>query len=316
MDLKTEVVEAEARIRPYIRQTFLEHSPYLSRATGAKVYLKLENLQHTGSFKTRGAFNKLLSLSSEQRDRGCVAASTGNHGAAVAYALDRLGARGLIFVPENASSVKVAAIEALGGEVHYHGTDGAITEQYARRYAAERSMIYVSPYNDLRVIGGQGTIAVELCRQLDSFDEIFVSLGGGGLIGGIAGYLKSEMPQTRITGCSPRNSQVMIDSVGAGRILDLESLPTLSDGTAGGIEPGAITFEICRSVVDGYVSVEEEEIAGAMRLIMDHHHILIEGSAGVAVASLLKQAQELQGKTVVVLLCGANVSRETLKKIL
>jgi len=276
----------------------------------------LENLQHTGSFKARGAFSKLLSLTHEQLQRGCVAASTGNHGAAVAYALARIGAHGEIFVPENTSPTKLRAIESFGGHVQFHGLDGAVTEQFARAYASDRGMVYISPYNDLQVIAGQGTVAVELCSQIDSIDELFVSVGGGGLVSGTAGYLESQLPHCRIIGCSPLNSQVMIESIKADRILDLESHPTLSDGTAGGIEPGAITFELCRSLIDETVSVTEDEIAGAMRLIMETHHLLIEGSAGVAVAAFLERAPSLAGKTVVIVICGANVSLDTLRGLL
>jgi threonine dehydratase len=278
--------------------------------------LKLENLQVTGSFKARGAFSKLLSLTGDQRRRGCVTASTGNHGAAVSYALRQIGASGLIFIPEKTSPVKVQAIESYGSQIRVHGRDGALTEQYARAYADREELVYISPYNDLQVIGGQGTIGVELEQQIDTIDHLFISLGGGGLISGVAGYLKSTMTQINITGCSPLNSQVMFESVRAGHILELESLPTLSDGTAGGIEPGAITFDMCRTLIDDFESVSEDEIGEGMRRILDAHHLLIEGSAGVAVAAFLKRAPALAGKKVVILICGANISRESLKTVL
>lgn len=316
MHMVEEVLRAEQRIRPHIRQTILEHSLYLSRAGGANVFCKLENLQHTGSFKVRGAMNKLLALTRHELARGVVTASTGNHGMAVAYGLRELGASGIVFVTENASPSKVQAIERLGAEVRYHGQDCAATEAHARRYAARNHMTYVPPYNDRQVIGGQGTIGVELARELKRIDAVFVSVGGGGLISGVAAYLKSVRPEVRIIGCSPENSQVMIQSVSAGRILDLPSCATLSDGTAGGIEPGSITFDLCRELVDEYVTVTEEEIRQGLRLFMEAHHMLIEGAAAVAVASYLKTCGRWVDDNVVIVICGANISLETLREVL
>jgi threonine dehydratase len=316
MNIINEVIAAEKRIRPHIRETILDYSPYYSKLAGANVYFKLENLQHTGSFKVRGAINKVLSLTPAERDRGVVTASTGNHGAATAFSLGKFDATGIVFVPQDASAGKIQAIERLGAEVRYHGDDGAVTEAHARQYARDNRLTYISPYNDPQVIGGQGTIAVELAKQLDQIDLVFVALGGGGLICGIAGYLKSIHPHVRIIGCSPANSKVMIESVKAGQILDLPSLPTLSDGTAGGVEPDSITFELCRDLVDDYETVTETEIKESLRQYLQVHHILIEGSAAVALAACVKQGDRLAGKNVVVILCGANISLETLKGIL
>ncbi|MBW2479264.1 MAG: threonine/serine dehydratase [Deltaproteobacteria bacterium] len=316
MDIAAEVIAAERAIRPYVRETYLEYSPFYSRMTGAQVYCKLENLQYTGSFKLRGAMNKLLSLTAEERRQGVVTASTGNHGAAFAYGLGMVKGSGVVFVPENASPTKVAAIERLGAEVRHFGLDSGETEAHARRYAAENRMTHLPPYNDINVIGGQGTIAFELKRQLEPIDAIFVALGGGGMISGIAGFFKAENPAVQIFGCSPENSQVMIQSVKAGRILDLPSLPTLSDGTAGGVEPGSITLEFCRDLVDGFITVSEEEIKDSLREFINNQHMLIEGSAAVAVAACKKRAGDLAGKNVVVVICGGNISAATLKEIL
>jgi threonine dehydratase len=316
MDIVEEVRLAERRIRPHIRETILEQSPVLSELGAANVYCKLENLQHTGSFKARGALSKLLSLTEEQRARGVVTASSGNHGAAVAYSLGKLGAAGIVFVPQIADPSKVQAIQRLGAEVRPFGQDCAEAEVHAREYAAQHGMVYVSPYNDPQVIGGQGTIGVELARQLQPVDVVYASLGGGGLISGIAALLKSVQPAVQVIGCSPQNSQVMIQSVRAGRILDLPSLPTLSDGTAGGIEPGAITFELCRALVDDYLTVTEEEIRAALLLFIEAHHMLIEGAAAVAVAAYLKSSERFVGKNVVIVICGANISLQTLREVL
>jgi len=316
MDILQEVIAAEKRIRPHIRETILDYSPYYSRLTQAEIYFKLENLQHTGSFKVRGAMNKVLSLTQAERERGVVTASTGNHGAATAFSLAKLAAGGIVFVPDNASAAKVQAIERLGAEVRCFGDDTAITEGHARRYARDNGLTYIPPYNDVQVIGGQGTIALELARQLQRIDAVLVALGGGGLISGIAGYLKSICPDVEIIGCSPQNSQVMIQSIKAGKILDLPSLPTISDGTAGGVEPGSITFDLCRELVDNYEVVTEDEIKQSLRQYLQIHHMLIEGAAAVAVAACVKLGNRLAGKNVVVVLCGANISLETLKAVL
>jgi threonine dehydratase len=316
MDLYSEIIQAEQRIRPYIRETPLDHSLPLSHLGQSNVFLKLENMQHTGSFKLRGALNKLLTLTPAQREKGVVTASTGNHGAATAYALKLLGLQGLIFVPETASPVKVAMIQRLGAPIQYHGTDGGVTEIFARRYAEERGIIYISPYNDPDIIGGQGTIGVELVRQQPELEAVFVAVGGGGLISGIAGYLKRIDPQIKIIGCLPENSPVMAASIKAERIIEMEMKPTLSDATAGGIEPGAITFELCRQWVDDYVLVSEEEIKAAIRLCLEDHHMLVEGAAGVAVAAYLKQKAAFQHRNIGIIICGANISLETLRTII
>ncbi|HJT57102.1 MAG TPA: threonine/serine dehydratase [Ktedonobacteraceae bacterium] len=316
MDIVREVLQAEHRIRPYIRETALEYSFPLSKLTGSRVLLKLENLQYTGSFKVRGAMNVLLSLTPQQAARGVVTASSGNHGIAVAFGLHVLKMHGTIFVPEDASPAKVATIRDYGADIRFWGTDCVLTEAYARSYAEQHDMVYISPYNDARVIGGQGTIGVELCRQADDIDVVLVALGGGGMISGIAAYLKTIFPDAEIIGCSPEHSPVMAKSVQAGHILEMESLPTLSDGTAGGVERDAITFPLCQKLVDDYILVTEEQIRQAMRMCIETHHMLIEGAAGVPLAALLKTPQRFREKTVVVVLCGANLSLETLKTIL
>ena len=307
---------AANRIASYIRETPLDYSPYFSEITGANVYLKLENLQHTGSFKLRGAFNKLLSLSEEEREAGGVAASSGNHGAAIAYAMKALGVDGTIFVPEQTSPTKVDAIKRAGGDVRFFGTDGLDTETHAREYAGQNGMVYLSPYNDADVIAGQGTCGVEIAQQLSDVDAIFIAVGGGGLISGVAAFLKSVNPSLAVVACQPAASAVMTESVKAGKIIDLPSDPTLSDGTAGGIEAGAITFDLCRELTDEFVVVSEEQIADAMRGFIDSHHMLPEGAAGVAIAGLLASGDKYKGKNVVVIVCGGNISRETLKQVI
>jgi threonine dehydratase len=314
--IPSSAVLAADRIRSHIRETPMEHSPYFSALTGANVWLKLENLQITGSFKLRGAFNKLLSISRDEAAAGCVAASSGNHGAAVAHAMNKLGIKGVVFVPETASSVKVDAIRRAGAEVQHFGADGLDTEERARQYAIDHAMTYLSPYNDSDVIAGQASCGVEIAKQVDNVDALFIAVGGGGLIVGVAGFLRSVQPRMQVIGCQPEASPVMAASAKAGRLLDMPCQPTLSDGTAGGIEAGAITFDLCQELVDDYVLVSEEEIAVALREFIDAHHMLLEGAAGVALAGLKQLGERYRGRDVVVIICGANINRETLDRII
>jgi threonine dehydratase len=315
-NVATAARQASTRIAGLVRATPLDYSCRFSMGTGADVYMKLENIQYTGSFKLRGAANRLMTLASEQKRAGCVAASSGNHGAAIAYAMQKLGIEGVIFVPEQTSAAKVEAIRSYGGDVRFFGSDGLDTELHARAYAEERGMLYLSPYNDPEVIAGQGTCGIEIQASLPQIDTLYVAVGGGGLVSGVASVLKSANPAVRIIGCQPEASAVMAHSIEAGRIVDEESGPTLSDGTAGGIEQDAVTFGLCRALVDEFVLVSEAEIAAAMRTFIDYEHQLIEGAAGVALAAMLRQKDALAGRSVVVLICGGNVSRDTLKRVL
>lgn len=316
MPIAEEIKEAHFRIAPHVRRTYLEHSPHYSNKTGAEVFFKCENLQHTGSFKLRGALNKILSLSKDEVDRGIVTASTGNHGAAVAFALKIAGASGTVFVPKGASESKLANISRLGAEIEIFGDDSNESERKAREDAERTGAVYVSPYNDALVVAGQGTVGLEIYEQAGDLDAVFVAVGGGGLISGVGGFLKSVSPEIRVIGCSPENSKVMEESVRAGRVLELESLPTLSDGTAGGVDLDSITFEMCREFVDEWVSVKEEEIRTSLVEFIDSHHQLIEGSAAVAIAAFLKTAEKYEGKKVGIVLCGGNIGASVLKGVL
>jgi len=315
-DVKYEVLKAEEKIRPYIRETPLDYSLALSKAAGCNVYLKCENLQYTGAFKVRGAFNKLLNLTPMQRLQGVATASSGNHGTAVAYGLYKLAFGGIVFVPENASLTKVDAIRRYEIPLDFFGVDCVLAEAHARAYAKQRGIINISPYNDPEIVAGQGTIGIELLRQLEKIDVILVPVGGGGLIAGIAGYIKACSPTTKIIGCMPENSPVMAESIKAGHIVEMETKPTLSDATAGGIEAEAITFELCQKYVDDYILVSETEIKNAITGLLSTHHLLVEGASGVALASLMKNADQFKNKNVAVILSGANIGLETLKSLL
>ena len=284
-----DVLASYDRSKNYIRKTPLDHSPSLSELINGEVYLKLENVQKTGSFKFRGAISKITSLNSDQRNKGVVTASTGNHGAAVSLAMKILDVNGKIVVPKNIARNKLENIKKLGGIVEFYGKDCIESEFRAQEISKESGSAYISPYNDPDIVTGQGTIAVELDNQLNNIDEVIVSVGGGGLISGIGGYLKQVQPKAQMVACSPKNSCVMYESLNAGRILDLPSKQTLSDGTAGGVEEGSITFDICKEIIDDFVLVTEREIASGIRTAIDDDHQLIEGSAGAAIAHFLKE---------------------------
>ncbi len=313
MDWKKEILAAEQRIRLQVRETPLDRSHYLSQAGGAEVYLKLEHLQHTGSFKLRGATNKLLSLSPEQLRRGVIAASTGNHGMAVSYAASKLGASATIYMKKGAAPEKAELIRALGGTIVFHGENPVHAENKAREVSRQTGQVFISPYNDPQVIAGQGTLGVELERQLPQLDAVFISVGGGGLISGIGGYLKSVHRSIKIVGCWPENSRVMYECMKAGRVIDFPEKETLSDSTAGGVEEGAITLELCRSLIDDCVIVSESEILAALKLLLDKERWAVEGAAALAVAAYLQQVKQYAGQKVVILLCGRNIPLKKLR---
>lgn len=316
MSLTNEIKKAEARIRSHILKTPLLESLYLSKGAQARVYLKLENEQHTGSFKIRGATNKILSLTEVEKEHGVVTASTGNHGQALARALQNTDIKGIVYVPKNADESKVAAIRQYGIIIKPHGTNSLATEMHAKKVAEEQNMVWVSPYNDPLIIAGQGTVGVELAEQLAYIDAVFVTVGGGGLIAGIGTYLKSVNAKTRIIGCMPENSPEMYHIIKTGKYVEPMDNNTLSDGSAGGVEEGAITCNICRDVVDDFILVSEDEIRRAIKLMIDVHHKIIEGAAGVALAAFLQQQQKYVDKTVAIVLCGGNIDSRKLKAIL
>lgn len=276
----------------------------------ARVFFKLENLQRTGSFKLRGATNKILLLSNSQAAAGVIAASNGNHGLAVAAAARKAGIKPQVFVSDHVSPAKAQLIEQMEAVIRRSGTDPLEAELAARAEAERSGKVFISPYNDVDVMAGQGTIGVELAQQLGPVDAVFVAVGGGGLIGGIGTYVKSAVPKATVVGCWPRNSPVLHESIKAGRIIEVEEKPTLSESTAGGLEPGSVTLDVCSHVIDSSVLVSEEEILSAMRLVRDQKGWLIEGAAGVAVAALQKDMGRYQGKTVAVIICGANLSEK------
>jgi threonine dehydratase len=311
-----EVGLAETRIRRHIRETPLEPSLFLSRETGAEVHLKLECVQVTGSFKARGAFNKLLSLGESDRGRGVVAASTGNHGLATAYALAALGIAGEIFLPSSVSPAKLDGLRARGARVRLVDEDPGVVETVARQDAERTGRVYVSPYNDPEVIGGQGTVGLEILHQLEGLDAILVPVGGGGLIAGIAAHVKAVAPNVRIVGCQPAACPILVESIKVGRLLELPSAPSLSDATVGLVEAGAITFPLCQALVDDWIVVDEPALRSAIRLVLERQSVLIEGAAALPVAGLLAARARLRGGRVALVLSGSHIGLAALAEVL
>lgn len=308
------IMDAHRAIRPQVPVTPLDHSSALSATLGCEVFLKGEHLQPTGSFKLRGATNKTRLLNENERRAGVVTASTGNHGLAAARAGKLAGVPVTVYVAASASRAKTDAIKALGAELVVIDGPPIEAEIQARRSAGEQGKTYVSPYNDIDIIAGQGTLGAELAEQAPDLDAVFISVGGGGLIGGTGTALKRLSPQTRIVGVWPENSPCMLRALEAGGIVDVAEQDTLSDGTAGAIEPGSLTFPVCQAAIDDKVTVTEAEIAAAMRLVAETDHWLVEGSAGVALAGLVKQAAAWRGRKVAVVLCGRNIALDTFLK--
>jgi threonine dehydratase len=310
-DLFQRITEAHRAIRPQVAVTPLSFSPMLSKVTGCEVYLKCEHLQHTGSFKFRGATNKIRLLDQSTQENGVLTVSSGNHGQGVALAGKLAGVPVTVYASSSASAVKLDAIRAWGAEVITIDDTTLAVELEAARQAKIKGMAFIPPYNDLDVIAGQGTAGVEIHEQAsaDGIDlaAVFASVGGGGLICGVGSAIKELSPKTQVVACWPKNSTALYSSLQAGKIVESEEFDTISDGTAGGVEPGSITLDIAQEVIDSTDLVSEEEIKSAMKLLAQTDRWMVEGAAGVALASMLKLAPAYQGRAVAVVLCGRNI---------
>ncbi len=318
----TEIAAAAERVHPHVTRTPLTISAPMSERAGTMVAIKAEHQQITGSFKLRGALNKVASLSVEEKAAGIVTASSGNHGIATATAAAIDGTRCTVYLPSIASPAKVAAITRAGAQVTtVDSTDTYEAEKLARATASHEGATYISPYNDSGVVAGQGTIGVEITAQatevgLGPIDAVVVAVGGGGLISGVAAWFATHSPATRIVGASPTNDQAMAASVAAGEIIAPPAQETFSDGTSGAVEPGAITFDLCRALVHEWMLVDELDIARGVANMVDDHHQLVEGSAGVALAAAERYGSDHPGQTIVTITCGANVSSDALLAML
>jgi threonine dehydratase len=307
-DLFDRILRAAQRIRTEVLWTPLERSPGLSRLTGADVYLKWENRQVTGSFKIRGALNKVRSLSKEERARGAVAASTGNHGLGASLAARLEGLELTLVLPAGASAEKRRRLAESGARIVGFGETCEQAEAYARRLAGETGRVYISPYNDEDVIAGQGTIGLEIASDFADAAAVLVPVGGGGLISGIAACLNRVLASVEILGVEPKTSAFMAASLAAGRIVDIDEGDTIADAVAGGIEPGSITFPLCRELVDGIVTVRETAIRRAMALLFEQHGQLVEGAGALPLAALLSDPARFAARAIVLIVSGGNVA--------
>jgi threonine dehydratase len=316
LDVPRLVEEAQERCKAYLSPTPLEYSRFLSEQIEGEVWLKLDLMQRTSSFKFRGAINKILSLTEEELDRGVVSASTGNYALAVAEAMRIRGRRATIYVAEDMEPSRLDLLRAHGLDLVIFGAEAWDAEAKARRVGEEEGKVYVSPYNDPVVVGGQGTCGYEISRQCPDLDVAFFACGGGGLLAGSAGWLKSQNPDIDVLGVSPENSPVMYESVRAGKMVEMETYPTLADTCAGNVDRDSITLDLCRRYVKEILLLSEKEIEESIRLLFEQHRLVAEGSAALSVGGLLKKKEELRGKKVVAAVCGRNIGLELFKKII
>ena len=307
---------AARRIAPHILSTPLERSAALSAELGREVWLKLECHQRTGSFKLRGALNRLLTLPEEARARGVLTCSAGNHGLGVAEAARLTGIRATIVVPENASPAKIEALSRTGSELLLVGADYDAAEAQAPQIAEERGLAFVSPYDDPFVIAGAGTVALEIMRDLPEVGTILVPVGGGGLASGIGIVAKGIHPGVRIVGIQSEASPSMVAALAAGELVTVECADTLADGLAGNIAPGAITFPLVRDHLDQVICVTEAAIGAAMRTLLDRHHLVVEGSGAVGLAALQSGRLPPLPEPIVLILSGGNVASAVLAGVL
>jgi threonine dehydratase len=297
---------AEEAIRPYVRETPVEPSPELSAGAGS-VWLKLESQQVTGSFKVRGALNRLLNLNESEKLGGVVACSAGNHGLGVAFASQVCGLQSTVFVPQSVDSQRRRELERFPIDLRVEGASYAHAEQKALNFAQEKAMPFISPYNDPYVIAGQGTIAIELARQLPELDIVVVAVGGGGLAAGVGAYLKAIKPHVLVVGVSPVNSAFMFDAVSGTPSEFSADLPTLSDSTAGAIQEGSITVPLCKGVVDQWILVDEDDIRSAMRYLFYEHRLVVEGAGALSVAAYVKEQDRFKDAHTALVVCGGNI---------
>ncbi len=306
-----------SRVYDVAHETPLQHAPRLSARLACEVYFKREDLQPIFSFKLRGAYNRMAHLTAEERRRGVITASAGNHAQGVAFSGQKLGVRTVIVMPITTPPIKVDAVRARGAEVVLHGDSYSDAEAHANRLQAELDLIFVHPYDDPLVIAGQGTIGLELARQMSRTPYyVFVPIGGGGLIAGIAVFLKSICPDIKIIGVEPDDSDAMFQSVRHGERVTLAQVGIFVDGVAVR-RVGEHTFDLARTYVDDFVQVNTDEVCAAIKDVFEDTRSIQEPAGALAVAGLKHYAAEhgLQGETLLALTCGANVNFDRLRHI-
>ncbi|MCU7757040.1 bifunctional threonine ammonia-lyase/L-serine ammonia-lyase TdcB (plasmid) [Bacillus cereus] len=312
----TDIKKAKEILDVNARKTPLVKSFYLTSKTGGEIYLKLENMQLTGSFKFRGAFNKISQLTNEEKERGVIACSAGNHAQGVALSSHLLGIKSKIVMPTSAPQAKVDATRGYGSEVILYGDTFDDAKAKCEEIIKETGETYLHPYDDVEVMAGQGTIGLDILDDMWDVDTVIVPIGGGGIISGIAVALKSFNPSINIIGVQAGNVHGMKASYDAGRILEHYEAPTIADGCAVKI-PGNLTFEIVKNLVDDIVTVSEEELEVAMKDLLQRGKAVVEGAGALATAALLagKVDKYVQGKKVVAVISGGNVDLKRISTV-
>ena len=310
------ILQTQQMIQPYIRQTPLIRSPYLSQLSGADVWLKLENWQPTGSFKIRGALSKLSRLTEAQRQQGIVAASAGNHALGVAYAAEKLGGFSAdIFVPGTAPKAKIDKLAYYPVTIHKAGDTYEDAHQAAANFAAETGALEISAYDDVDVVAGQASVGLEIFQQRPQADALLVPIGGGGLMAGIATVAKTFSPTCRVIGVQPEASPAALLSLQQGQAIDpYDHEPTLADGLAGGF--GAVPFALAHDKIDEIALSSEKTMRQAIFTLLHRHQLVVEASGAIAIAPLLTNSVDLTGLTVVCVLSGGNLETAVLQAIL
>jgi threonine dehydratase len=305
----SDVYRAHARIKPMIRPTPLTASADLAERTAARrIDLKLESLQETGAFKVRGAANKILSLGEAERRKGVITFSTGNHGKAVAYVAGKLGIQALVCLSEHVEPSRVAAIRKMGATVSVKGRSQDEAEFHYRQLAAAEGFVPVVPFDDPMIIAGQGTIALEILTDLPDTDVLLVPLSGGGLLSGIAMAAKSINPDIRIVGLSLERSPAMLESLKAGKPVQVEEKPSIAESLLGGIGvDNRYTLAMIAKYVDDHLLVSETEIEAGMFYLFDAHRIIAEGAAALGVGAMLSGRIDVGGKRVVAVVTGGSI---------
>jgi threonine dehydratase len=311
----TEIRAAMDRIRESIYLSPCARSEYFSQLTGNSVYLKLDNLQRTGAFKERGALNKLLTLTPEERSRGVIAASAGNHAQGVAYHAGRHGIRAEICMPLTTPLIKVSATKSYGAEVILHGANYDEACEEAVRRSQQFGMTFVHPFDDEVVIAGQGTMGLEILQQVPDIEAVIAPIGGGGLIAGVACAIKETNPKMRVIGVQPARLPSMKVAIAEGHPVTLSPAPTIADGIAVR-RAGEKTLPLIQKYVDDIVTVDEEEIANAILLLLEREKTLAEGAGAAAIAALINRKIPLSGKKIAVLVCGGNIDVSLLSRIM
>ena len=309
-------VERAARdLRTHLLPTPLQLSRAFTEKARCHVYVKIESIQPIRAFKVRGALTKLIRMTGEQRAAGVITASAGNHGMGVAYAAAAYGAPATVYVPESANPFKVEAIRRLGARVVAAGRNYSGANAEAMAAQKDTGATFVHAYDDPDVVAGQGTIGLELLADLENFDTALVPIGGGGLIGGIAMYLKEKNPRITVIGVEPAGADAMRRSLEAGSVVTLDRVSTIADGLAASA-PGKLTLELAQRYVDKVVVVDEEEMLRAIRLLFEWEHLLAEPAGAAAIAALLYRHRPVPNEKVVVILSGGNVTNEVMLRAL